>query len=109
MRHEKIFKRSDGSKVRITVELHIRDHWHVAEWSFLVHTREKNKRLWWSVIDPYSYELRDLPMAKQKAKIHEECLKHVSIEEVTEVANELWQMLKPSESTFSKNQESKTK
>lgn len=95
MKHEKIIRREDGSKVRIIVELRVepfRDH---HSWEFSVDLCQKGKRTWFSSCGITEYESRrmkagEFMIAKQKA-----ALKHVSEQEVELAMLELWEKIRP--------------
>lgn len=95
MKHEKIIRRDDGSKVRIIVELRVELFQELHSWLFNVDLCEKGKRTWFSSCDIDEYQSRRMKadqfvMAKQKA-----ALKYVSEQEVELVMLELWEKIRP--------------
>jgi hypothetical protein len=96
MRHEKIIKRSDGSKVRINIEFRAEWSRRTAEWSFSVDYCEKGKRTYFPSCNVDSYEFRKLSPPQKAQAIREESLKRASPEEIESAMLELWETLKPS-------------
>lgn len=96
MRHEKIIKRPDGSKVLIKVVFSCDFTRLVPDWSFDVFTCEKGKRTWNAVCDRTSYGFRRLSSDERSQKIRDDFMRHVTAAEVEVVMLELWEKLRPS-------------
>lgn len=95
MRHEKIIKRPDGSKVLVKVVFSCDFTRLTPDWSFDVFTCEKGKRTWNAVCDRTSYGFRRLSSDERPQKIRDEFMRHVTAEEVEAAMLELWEQLKP--------------
>lgn len=96
MKHEKIIKRDDGSRVRITVELVVEWCRNEARWSFVVHSCDKGKRKWKTPVNHDDYSWRKLGMEERREEDHRRSLQLASPQEVEEAMLELWQKIKPS-------------
>ena len=96
MKHEKIIKREDGSRVRITVSLLV--EWSRSEprWSFVVHRCEKGKRTWTTPVNHDDYSWRKLGMEEKRNEDHRRSLTLASKDEVESAMIELWEAIKPS-------------
>jgi hypothetical protein len=95
MRHEKVFKRDDGSKVRLTVELNVDFGSSKPRWYLRCDTCNKGKRTWLSTVED-DYFFRKLSHDGKRQHITKVALLHVSENELTQTMEELWQQLKPS-------------
>lgn len=98
MRHEKIFKRDDGSRVKIRVWIstdlyNSRD----LQWGFDVHIAQKRKRNWEPACNEFDYAFRSLSHLEKKKRLMEKSLMHVTPEEIHAAMIELWQMIEPQE------------
>lgn len=90
MTHEKIFKRVDGSKVKLTARLVI--EWAVysqPRWRFECHVCAHKKRAWVDVVDTDSYKWRRLSEDDKRKSEMRDVLKYVTKEEVRETMREL--------------------
>jgi hypothetical protein len=96
MRHEKIIKRADGSKVRINIEFRADWSSSKAEWSFRVDYCEKGKRTWIPSCDRNDYQFRRLSMEQRSQAIREKSLSRASLQEIEAAMLELWETLRPS-------------
>ncbi len=96
MQHEKIIKRPDGSRVRITIDF--RNDWNRKdpEWTFRVDTCEKGKRTWIGPYDSNNYSFRQLSMADRAKACREASLRRASPQEIEAAMLELWEKLRPS-------------
>ncbi|WP_149244079.1 hypothetical protein [Dyadobacter sp. 32] len=93
MTHEKIFKRKDGSQVKLSVWLYV--HENKSNWGYLMWIKECGSDRW---IDPFSdrdYVLRIInPKLKEGIKV--DAFDHyVSSKEILEAKLELWKLIKP--------------
>lgn len=95
MRHEKTFKRADGSQVRIAITFVASWTSSSAEWQVSVLTCAPKKRSWFGVVSTNDYNYRKLSGSERAEYIKRENLKHVTAEEIHEVKMELWQQMKP--------------
>ena len=96
MRHQKIIKRDNGDRVRITVELVV--DWSMTEprWTFVTHFCEPKKRTWKSYVNHDDFSWRSLDRKGRHDEDVKRSLKIASKEEVLEAMNELWHKVKPS-------------
>jgi len=95
MRHEKIFKRENGTQYKISVGLIV--DFRSTEFNADLETRDKGKRKWFKTSNDYkdSNEFRVLDWP-EKLKYHQKkFLDHVTAEEILSVKLELWEKIKP--------------
>lgn len=96
MKHEKILKREDGSRVKICVSIHTKDYGvSNAEFRSFVLTCKKGKRTWCSTYDSNDYRFRALPMHEREKFAENSQFNSVTKEELKDVKLELWNMIKP--------------
>lgn len=91
MTHEKIFNRENGSKVKISVWLYIRDE--TANWGYLLLLQEPDSDHW---IDPFNdraYLAKIFENEPNRGRLHFE--DYISYPEVNEAKIELWEKIKP--------------
>jgi|GEM_PF-6023549 len=93
MTHEKIFKRSDGTEVKVSVWLYV--HENKSNWGYLLWIKEPGSERW---VDPFSdrdYVLRIMnPKLQEGVKI--DTYEHyVSPKEILQAKMELWKLIKP--------------
>ena len=93
MKHSKILKRDDGSRVKIEVELKREYHCQNFSWSYEVYKCANGKRTWVSPRPAYSYSRKTQEEIVSEA--YEESLRRASPSEIYEVMTELWSKLKP--------------
>lgn len=93
MRHEKIFKRADGSKVKIDVNYY--HDYNRSAWSFTVCLCAPKKRTWKNAVNTDAYMYRSLSHEDKLAYRARQKFEHVTKEEVLSVMLELWQNIKP--------------
>lgn len=91
MRHERILKRDDGSKVKITVDLGIDSSncW----WSVRVETCDKGKRKWINTYDGNDYRYRKLDLAARQEYRLQKQLEKVTLEEIRDTKFALVQQI----------------
>lgn len=93
MTHEKIFKRKDGSRVKVSVWLYV--HLNKSNWGYSIFLREADSDRW---IDPFSdteYITRVIkPKFKNTIK-HDSFDNYISKKEIMEAKLELWEIIKP--------------
>lgn len=95
MKHEKIFKLENGSRVKVEVELSSVRFGSDLEWSYTVMTCEPRKRTWKSPVDTDCYKYRALSM-EERREFREKTFEGIVKQEmVIETANELFGKLKP--------------
>jgi hypothetical protein len=92
--HTKIFKREDGSRVRIHATI-TTTYGNAGIWSFQVHTSPKGRRTWYSVVDDSDYSYRRLSVAERYVYAEKKSLEVVSPEEIQATLMELWEKIKP--------------
>lgn len=95
MKHEKIFKREDGSKVNIGIDFYPESFTNKFTYRVSVSTCEPKKRAFRYVNDTDDYTWRRLSSEERKTYEMKKNLEHVTKEEVQETAIELWQKMKP--------------
>ena len=95
MRHEKIIKRQDGSKVRINVSFYSDFGRNERKWEFTVDTCEKGKRTWVPPFDINNYNFRGKTQSEKQQLIEQESLRRASQEEIDDAIIELWNQLLP--------------
>lgn len=97
MKHEKIFKRDDGTQYRVDVRIHLDTYRNeTANYFVDVYFRKKNKRNWDSIHSHKDdYEYRNLSMEQRREYDKNNILKFLSEDEVHESKLELWELLKP--------------
>ena len=95
MRHSKIFKREDGSKVELTASLFVDHIGQEARWSFTVAIQPPRKRTWFGVFDTNDWNYRKLAMSERRDFEINKYLNYVSPAEILEVQTELWEKIKP--------------
>lgn len=93
MRHEKILKRKDGTRVKIYISVSLSFDGIVYRSD--VRICEKGKRTWKPVTDSDSYSYRKLSMRDREIKDLENQLTMISGDELLEAKLEAWQRLKP--------------
>ncbi len=93
MRHEKVIKREDGSRVKIDVDFR-EDHSDVT-YGINVLTSSKGKRKFRETVNSDDWDRRSLDMDKRPAHDMKIYLKHVTAEEIQSAKLELWEKLKP--------------
>jgi hypothetical protein len=96
MRHEKIFKRPDGSRVRVSVTFSAERYSNNFEWTFAVHVCAKNKRTWEALLSMNNYEFQKLSHTEQVKVRREQALLWATTKEIEDTMTELWQTLCPS-------------
>ncbi|MDH3382097.1 MAG: hypothetical protein OEL54_05290 [Flavobacteriaceae bacterium] len=95
MTHEKIFKRDDGSKVKITVRI-MYSFLYDVKYSLHVMTCGKRKRKFQKTFDYDDYEYRKLGDKERTVFAKKKYLEHATKEEIDIVASELLEKIKPS-------------
>ncbi len=97
MRHEKIIRREDGSRIKIEVSVYMDGFGGgKPKYRFHVSSCEKGKRTFKNVYNfDRDYTWRALKMDDRLIYSQNKYLEHVSAEEVNQAFLELWEMLKP--------------
>lgn len=95
MRHEKIVKRPDGSRVKIEVRLITDWTFDAQSWSFECYSCPPRKRSWTSAVNTDDYSWRKLDQAGRDAESRRRNLTLATEEEVAEAMRELIQKLTP--------------
>lgn len=94
MTHEKIFKRKDGSQVKVSVWLYV--HQAQCNWGYVIFVQEPNSDRW---LDPFSdkdYITRTSAVNMQNGAYAVSFDKYVSRKEVLQTKMELWERIRPS-------------
>lgn len=91
---ERIFRRDDGSRVKVMVRF--KSHTYTgAEYVSEVLTCKKGKRTWEEVFDGGDYSYRCLSLKDRQKSREESMLKAASVAEIIAVSNDLYNKLKP--------------
>jgi hypothetical protein len=98
LRNQKILRRPDGTRVRISVSFHLDWSRSQPHWAVLVDRCEKGKRTWKALRGVHDLVFPDA--SKQdiegvRETVREELLALVSVEELETVMLETWEMLRP--------------
>jgi hypothetical protein len=94
MRHEKIIKRPDGTRYKITVTCN--EYREEFNWYFTCEVSQPGKKKFNPVYNNDSTEYRQLSMDKREAYATAKTYQFVTHDEVATTARELWNKLKPS-------------
>ena len=96
MRHEKIIKREDGSKVLIRVSFSTTNYSEGYNWGVDVLISAANKRKFTNVVntDDYEYRQQSFPHGRNAWAVKKQ-LEYVTPDELLQAKLELWEMLKP--------------
>jgi hypothetical protein len=93
MTHEKIFKRKDGSQVKISVWLYV--HENRSNWGYLLRIKESGSDRWLDPFNDRDYMSRVLKPKLQEG-IQSDTFEHyVSKKEILQAKMELWHLIKP--------------
>ena len=96
MRHEKILKRADGTKIRVKVNFWVESYGNTdPNYDVSIHYCSPKKRTWYGVVDTncvlYRRESRD----GRNEIINQANLKYATPEEIHQAKLELWEKMKP--------------
>lgn len=93
MTHEKIYKRSNGSQVKVCVWLYV--HENKSNWGFLLWVKEAGSDRWVEPFRDQDYVLRVAsPELREGVKV--DSLEHyISKKEILQAKMELWNQIKP--------------
>jgi hypothetical protein len=95
-RHEKIFKREDGTQYRIDAFLYVESFSQLRfKYDVSVTWKAKGKRKWLNVSDSDDWECRKLDIEDREKWHYQKYLEHVTAEEILETKLELWNKIKP--------------
>lgn len=94
MRHEKIIKRDDGSRVMLVVEFNA--DYRGVMWRVDVRRSAPGKRKFFDVVDTndFDYRLQSFPEGRERWATNK-MLEHVSKDEIMAAKLELYELLKP--------------
>lgn len=94
MNHEKIFKREDGTRVRITADY--TETWRGGDkaWSFQVAICAPRKRKF-ETVQLTRMDFHALPAGSRTQERQRRCLKYVTASEIQSTMLELWEKMKP--------------
>lgn len=95
MRHDKIIKRPDGSKVNISIHFWMESFSTKKNYDVSISICEPKKRTFHYVNDTDNYTWRKLSHEEKNAYEHEINIKYATPEEIQLAKEELWQLLKP--------------
>jgi len=93
MTHEKVFKRKDGSLVKVSVWLYV--HLNKSNWGYSIFLKEKDSDKW---IDPFSdneYITRVMKPKFTDGFRYDTFDNYVSKKEILLAKLELWEIIKP--------------
>jgi len=96
-KHEKIYKKEDGTQYKIEVDLSLTNYIGVEhEYNITLRMRLKRKRVWKELTDTLSdWEFRTLSMEDRRIHVYENIKRHVPENVIRTAKLELWQKLKP--------------
>lgn len=97
MRHSKVFKRQDGSRVRIDISVYLDGISSKIEYLVSASQCPPNKRTFSNFVDKEHHEFRKLSMAERRAYALKIVQENCSKEEISETFNELMELMKPTE------------
>jgi lipocalin len=95
MRHEKILKRDDGSRVKIVVFFYCDFTSLEATWNYEVSFCEPRKKSWTPATDRDDYLFRKLDRAGKEAEKQRQALLRITQQELYDTMRELWLKLEP--------------
>jgi len=93
MTHEKIYKRKDGTRIKISVWLYV--HENRSNWGYLLFIQEKNSDRW---LDPFTdkdYLKRVVSLKNNDGLRMDTFDSYVSKDEILKAKMELWEMIRP--------------
>lgn len=93
MTHEKIFKRKDGTRVKVSVWLYV--HLNKSNWGYSIFLKEAGSDKW---IDPFSDTdyINRVIKPKFATGFHVDAFdNYISKKEIMQAKLELWEILKP--------------
>jgi len=93
MTHEKIFIRKDGTRIKVSVWLYVKEN--KSNWGYLIFVKEPDSDRW---LDPFSdrdYINRIMNPKFEQGLKTDSFGNYVSPEEILKAKLELWQMIKP--------------
>lgn len=95
MKHEKLIKREDGSRVKIDVEFYANSIMGEHRYLYRVLICGKGKKKFTNPANTDSYEYRSLSMPDRRKYEERQYLEYVTNEEILATKLELWNKLKP--------------
>lgn len=98
MRHEKIFKRADGTQFLLSVDFFISEYSenYGANYKINLSFKDKGKRKWNEVpMNMNEWKFRELSMDKRREYLERNILNYLTEDEIIEAKLELWDKLKP--------------
>lgn len=93
MTHEKIFKRKDGSRVKVSVWLYV--HLNQSNWGYSIFIREAGSERWLDPLNDSEYVNRVVKPKFQNSLNHDTFDNYASRKEIMETKLELWEIIKP--------------
>lgn len=95
MKHYKIIRRDDGSRVRLIVSVDTGLGHRDVVWRVAVSTCEKRRRTWSLVVDSMRYDYRSMSLEDKDRFLLKRSLSVVSREEIESAMLELWESMRP--------------
>lgn len=92
IQHKKVFKKDDGSRIKVVVNIDIRD---TLEYLVTVFTAKKGKRVWVSAVDYRSEEYLNKNYAERRIFQTEKNIEIATAERINTTLLEMWELLKP--------------
>lgn len=93
MTHEKIFKRKDGTHIKISVWLYV--HQNKSNWGYVLFVKEAGSDRWFDPFSDKDYILRIVnPRSVDGVKM-DTYDHYVTPKEILQAKLELWEMIKP--------------
>lgn len=97
MKVEKIFKRYDGSKIKLIVEFFTTNYSSdPAKYKVEVYKCAPNKRTYYNVIDSDDYRWRDLSMVERSIANMNKSFEYITRQELQKACNECLELCRPS-------------
>jgi hypothetical protein len=91
--YEKILKREDGKRVRITV--YFQEYRYQFQYTVSVHHCEKGKRTWKGCLNTGSHTHRSLSLEDRVVAVEKSYLDYVTEQEILDAKMSLWHLMRP--------------
>lgn len=93
MKHEKIFTRPDGTKIKVVASYY--SDWRTQKWDYEVEYCLPKKRTWISPVDTNDYTWRKLSMPEREIENKKKYCELASVGEIMETQIELHKLIAP--------------
>lgn len=95
LKHERIFKQTDGSRMKIVISFFGITTQDTSRYNVRVYLCEPGKRTWSDVAGSEHPGFGRMSVTEQRRVNLQKCLEFAGEDKIMEVANELWQQMKP--------------